>query len=126
MTDIEQLPKQIKDDIEDQSLDILQKIQKYIVVIGGWAVRSYAAKSVEHARYTLDVDAVAAEENLKKVHYILSKENAMIPKKTDWGIKYFKSYHPSSNSSYKPTLLKDLQIRIEISPPRIYEIDTDH
>ncbi len=38
MIDIDQLPEQIKDDIEDQSLDILQQIQKYVVVIGGWAV----------------------------------------------------------------------------------------
>jgi hypothetical protein len=35
MVDIDQLPEQIKDYIEDQSLDILQQIQKYVVVIGG-------------------------------------------------------------------------------------------
>lgn len=41
---MQQLPKQIRDDVEDQSLDILQQIQQYIVVIGGWAVRSYTTK----------------------------------------------------------------------------------
>lgn len=39
MVNLERLPKQVRDDIEDQSLDLLQQIQKNIVVIGGWAVR---------------------------------------------------------------------------------------
>ncbi|MDG6229585.1 MAG: hypothetical protein QCH96_06435, partial [Candidatus Thermoplasmatota archaeon] len=54
------------------------------------------------------------------------KENVMIQEKTDWGIKFFKPYQPNSNISCDPSLIKDIQIRIEISAPRIYEIDTNH
>ena len=126
MANMQQLPKQIRDDVEDQSLDILQQIQQYIVVIGGWAVRSYTTKSFKHARYTLDVDAVATPENIKTVNAILAKENLMFSEKTDWGIKYYKPYRPNSGISYGPSFFKDLQIRIEISPPRIYEIDKNH
>lgn len=126
MVNLERLPKQVRDNIEDQSLDILQQIQKHIVVIGGWAVRSYTTKQVENARYTLDVDAVATEENIKIISNILFEENVMTSEKTDWGVKFFKPYQPNSNISCDPSLIKDIQIRIEISAPRIYEIDTDH
>lgn len=50
----------------------------------------------------------------------------MIQEKTDWDIKFFKPYQPNSNISCDPSLIKDIQIRIEISAPKIYEIDTDH
>ena len=100
MTNMEQLPKEIRDDVEDQSLYILQQIQEYIVIIGGWAVRSYITKSVEQARYTLDVDAVATPENIKTVHHVLSKENSMVPEKTEWGINFFKPYKLNSKISY--------------------------
>jgi hypothetical protein len=64
---IEQLPQQIRDDVEYQSLGILQQIQQHIVVIGGWAVRSYTTNPLKSARYTLDIDAVATPENIKIV-----------------------------------------------------------
>ena len=126
MANIEKVPKQIRDDVEDKSLDILQHIQQYIVVIGGWAVRSYATKSFKHARYTLDIDAVATPENIKTLHDMLVKEDGMFSEKTDWGIKFYKPYRPNSEISYDPSFFKDLQIRIEILPPRIYEIDKNH
>ncbi len=123
---IEQLPQQIRDDVEDQSLDILQQIQQHIVVIGGWAVRSYTAKSLEHARYTLDVDAVATPKNIKIVNDLLVKENLMFSEEKDWGIQFYKPYRPSSKVSCTPSFFKDIQIRIEISPPRIHEMDAVH
>jgi len=124
--DIEQLPQQIRDDVEDQSLDILQQIQQYIVVIGGWAVRSYTVKPFKHARYTLDVDAVATPENIKIVSDILVKKNLMLSEKKDWGIKFYKPYQPNSKILCNASFFKDIQIRIEISPPRIYEVDIFH
>jgi hypothetical protein len=123
---IGQLPKQIRDDVEDQSIDILQQIQQHIVVIGGWAVRSYIAKPLRHARYTLDVDAVATPENIKIVDTILAKEDFTFSEEKDWGIQFYKPYRPNSGISYDPSVLKDIQIRIEISLPRIYEMDTSH
>jgi hypothetical protein len=123
---IEQLPQQIRDDVEDQSLDILQQIQQYIVVIGGWAVRSYAVKPLKNARYTLDVDAVATPENIKIVNDILVKKNLMLSEKKDWGIKFYKPYQPNSKILCNASFFKDIQIRIEISPPQIYGIDESH
>lgn len=123
---IEQLPQQIRDDIEDQSIDILQQIQQHTVVIGGWAVRSYATNPLKSARYTLDIDAVATPENIKVVHGILIKKGFVPSEERDWGIQFYKPYQPNLKISYDAVLFKDLQIRIEISPSRIHEIDTHH
>jgi hypothetical protein len=123
---IEQLPQQIREDVEDQSLDILQQIQQHIVVIGGWAVRSYTAHPLKYARYTLDIDAVAAPGDINTVHEILIKKGFVSLEERDWGIQFYKPYQPHLKISCDPALFKDLQIRIEISPPRIHEIDTQH
>lgn len=123
---IEQLPQQIRGDVEDQSLDMLQQIQQYIVVIGGWAVRSYTVKPLKHARYTLDVDAVATPENIKIINDIFVKKNLMLSEKKDWGIKFYKPYQPNSKILCDASFFKDIQIRIEISPPQIYETDASH
>jgi len=123
---IEQLPHQIRDDVEDQSLYILQQIQQHIVVIGGWAVRSYTTYPLKSVRYTLDIDAVATPENIKTVHDILIKKGFVSSEGRDWGILFFKPYQPDLKVSCDPALFKDLQIRIEISSSRIYEIDTHH
>ena len=85
---IEQLLQQIRDDVEDQSIDILRQIQQHIVVIGGWAVRSYITNPLKYARCTLDVDAVAAPENIKTVYSILAKKGFVFPEEKDWGIQF--------------------------------------
>lgn len=123
---IEQLPQQIRDDVEDQSLDILQQIQQRIVVIGGWAVRSYATNPLKSARYTLDIDAVATPEDIKIVRGILVKKDFVSSEERGWGIRFYKPYQLNLKISCDPVLFKDLQIRIEISPSRIHEIDTHH
>jgi hypothetical protein len=123
---IEQLPQQIREDVEDQSLDILQQIQQHIVVIGGWAVRSYTAHPRKYARYTLDIDAVAAPGDINTVHEILIKKGFASLEERDWGIQFYKPYQPHFKISCDPAVFKDLQIRIEISPPRIHEIDAQH
>lgn len=124
---VEQLPQQIRDDVEDQSIHILQQIQQHIVVIGGWAVRSYISKDIiKYARYTLDVDAVATQQNIETVHDVLIGQGFDFSDEEDWGIRFYKTYHPTPEISYDPVLIKDLQIRIEISQPRIHEIDTPH
>jgi hypothetical protein len=123
---IEQLPRQIRDDIEDQSLGILRQIQQYVVVIGGWAVRSYITNHLKSARYTLDVDAIATSENIKAVHDILAKKNFISSDEENWGTRFYKPYQPSPKISCAPILFKDIQIRIEISSSRIHEIDTHH
>lgn len=56
---VEELPTQVKNDVEDQSLAILEDIRDDIVVVGGWAVRAHLQS--RHARHTLDVDGVAEE-----------------------------------------------------------------
>ena len=127
MTDnVERLPQQIRDDVEDQSLDILQQIQQHIVVIGGWAVRSYTVDPFKRARYTLDVDAVATSKNIEIVNDILVKKNLMLSEKKDWGIKFYKPYQPNSKILCDTSFFKDIQIRIEISLPQIYEMDKEH
>lgn len=124
---IEQLPQEIRDDVEDQSIHILQQIQQYIVVIGGWAVRSYIPQDIiKYARYTLDIDAVATQQNIETVHNILIGQGFDFSDEENWGIRFYKTYHPNPQISYDPALIKDVQIRIEISQPRIHEIDTSH
>ena len=124
---IGQLPTQIRDDVEDQSLDILQQIQQHIVVIGGWAVRSYIPQDmIKYTRYTLDIDAVATQKNIETVHDILIGQGFDFSDEEDWGIRFYKAYRPNPEISCDPTLIKDIQIRIEISQPIIHEIDTPH
>ena len=53
---LEDLDRNVKEDIEDHSLDILDRVKDDIVVIGGWAVRAHLGTG--HHRYTLDVDGM--------------------------------------------------------------------
>ena len=61
---LQEYPTRIKNDIEDQSLQLLSLIKDSLVVIGGWGVRAHAQKN--HKRYTLDIDAVADEKGVLK------------------------------------------------------------
>jgi len=41
MVNLEELPLEIKNEIEDQSLEILEPIKEKIIVIWGWGVRAH-------------------------------------------------------------------------------------
>jgi len=121
---LEQFPIDIKNDIEDQSLSILDRIKDRIIVIGGWAVRAHLGD--EHHRYTLDVDGVVDREKMSEIKEELEGYGfeAYHP---EWGIQFLKKYEP--NVSMPEALIKEIetiQIRIEISEPRITEFSTPH
>jgi hypothetical protein len=121
---IEQFPEDIKNDIEDQSLSIFERIKDDIIVIGGWAVRAHLGEG--HNRYTLDVDGVTDKDTLEKIKgkLVALGFKAEYP---EWGIQFLKRYEPSVD--VPETVVKDIekvQIRIEISEPRITESSTPH
>jgi len=119
---LESFPKEIKEDIEDQSLSILETINENLVVIGGWAVRGLLGEG--HGRYTLDIDAVAGEDGREKAKQKLLVVG-MQPKAADWGIQYFKRYEPSADVPEEVDV-SGVELRIEISGPRITEFTTPH
>ncbi len=81
---LQDYPVEIKDDIEDQSLDILENIKNDIVVIGGWGVRALLGKN--HKRYTLDVDGVTSKDKFDIVTDKLSRLD-LKSSEAEWGIK---------------------------------------
>ena len=89
---LQEYPKHIKDDIEDQSLHLLSSIKEYLLVIGGWGVRAHAKEN--HGRYTLDVDAVADDHGLQQAKNILA-QNGLDCRITDWGFQLYRPYEPS-------------------------------
>ena len=121
---LEGFPEQIKKDIEDQSLSILERIKDDIVVIGGWAVR--ALTTDKHGRYTLDIDGIT---DIKKMNKVESKLSAvgMNSRKSEWGTQF---YHKYNSSVEIPEDIKgaveQVELRIEISGPRIKESQTPH
>ncbi|MDG6221475.1 MAG: hypothetical protein QCI38_08530, partial [Candidatus Thermoplasmatota archaeon] len=121
---LEELTETVKKDVEDQSLEILESIASRIVVIGGWGVRAHLGTG--HHRYTLDVDGVADEATLLE----LRKEFAargFEEAKVEWGIKFTKKYEPLVEvPSGDRFIVQELELRIEISPPRIKERRTHH
>ena len=121
---LEGFPVEIRNDIEDQSLDILEIIIDDIVVIGGWAVRGLLGK--KHKRYTLDIDGVASKDKLDVVTDKLSKLE-LKTSETDWGIKYHKKYIPKVDIPEELTSRVDsIELRIEISEPLIKEDETHY
>lgn len=121
---LEELPEDVKKDIEDQSLKILEVIASRIVVIGGWATRAHLGEG--HHRYTLDVDGVADEPTLQELRGIFV-DMGLSEEPVDWGIKFFKKYEPSVDVPKDSLpLVEQVQLRIEISPPRIREYQTHH
>jgi len=121
---LEDFPIPIKKDIEDQSLSILEYVKEDIVVIGGWAVR--ALTSDKHGRYTLDIDGVIEPEKLKEVESKLLSIGMNL-RKNEWGMQFYHKYKP--NVDVVEDLKKEIEkieLRIEISGPRIKESRTDH
>jgi hypothetical protein len=121
---LEGFPVEIRNDIEDQSLDILEIIIDDIVVIGGWAVRVLLGK--EHKRFTLDVDGVTSKDKLDVVKDKLIKLD-LKPSKAEWGIKYHKKYIPKVDIPEELISRVDtIELRIEISEPLIKEDETHY
>ncbi|MBU1940261.1 MAG: hypothetical protein KKC68_00650 [Candidatus Thermoplasmatota archaeon] len=120
----EEFPEIIKKDIEDQSLSILQHIAEEIIVIGGWAVRALTGD--KHARYTLDIDGVTEQKTMKKVESIL-KLLGMNGRKSNWGIQFYQHYTPQVKIPEEIRKeIDNVELRIEISEPRIKESQTHH
>jgi len=125
---INKLPGQVRDDIEMQSLLILKHIAEDIVVIGGWAVRAWVGE--KHVRHTIDIDGYTEKDKLKYVKNKL-KAAGIKNEESEWGIKFYTEYnapyglHKNPDDEVKD-MIENLELRIEISPPRIYESLTHH
>ena len=121
---LEDLPIPIKKDIEDQSLSILERISDDIIVIGGWAVR--ALNGDKHGRYTLDIDGVTEQKIMKKVESNL-ESLGMERRKSDWGVQFYQHYKPQVKVPKEIRKeIEKIELRIEISDPRIKESQTYH
>lgn len=121
---LETLPEDIKKDIEDQSLQILEGICDKILVIGGWCVRAHLGKS--HHRYTLDIDGVADKDTIHDLNKGFQSEGFKT-EDFEWGIKFSKKYIPQVVVlDHLKDLVDKLEVRIEISLPKIKEQDTHH
>jgi len=124
MVNLEDIPRIIKDDVEDRSLEILERISEKIVVIGGWGVRAHLGTG--HLRYTLDVDGVCDQTRLAEIREELLSMN-LRERKIDWGVQFFKAYEPPPDVSRAAREAAGMiQLRIELSAPRIEEKDTHH
>jgi len=121
---IEDFPEPIKKDIEDQSLSTLEHIKDDIIVIGGWAVRALTGN--KHGRYTLDLDGVAEDSKIEGIESKLLSVGMNV-RRNEWGTQYYHKYVPSINV---PGDIRDevekVELRIEISGPKIKESHTDH
>jgi hypothetical protein len=121
---LEEFPEPIKKDIEDQSLSILEYIADDIIVIGGWAVRALTGD--KHGRYTLDIDGVTKQTTMEKVGSIL-ESLGMMERKSEWGVQFYQQYQ--AKIKIPKDIKKEidsLELRIEISGPRIKELQTHH
>ncbi|MBU2565334.1 MAG: hypothetical protein KJ655_03660 [Candidatus Thermoplasmatota archaeon] len=121
---LEGLPVVVKNDIEDQSLSLLGIIKNDVIVIGGWAVRALTGR--KHARYTLDIDGVTAKEKLPVIKQRLGSAG-LAAKDSDWGTQFYKKYIPHVDipDEVRKTV-ENIELRIEISEPRIKEFQTHH
>ena len=122
---LEEFPEALKKDIEDQSLAILETIKDDIIVIGGWAVRALIGE--KHARYTLDIDGISAEDNLIKLKKEL--ENAGLESRhSEWGTQFYQKYKPIIKivDSEMFEKISKIELRIELSKPKIREFQTHH
>ncbi|TET91353.1 MAG: hypothetical protein E3J35_02760 [Methanomassiliicoccales archaeon] len=122
---LEELPEKVRKDVENQSLAILETIIDDIIVIGGWAVRAHAGK--RHNRYTLDIDGVTAEDKMseagKKLRGLGLKSEDM-----DWGVRFSCEYEPEVQIIDEEIrrIANEVELRIDISGPRIVEMETPH
>lgn len=121
---IEEFPTEIKNDIEDQSLAILEDIRDDVVVIGGWAVRAHLGD--RHGRFTLDIDGVTEMEKLPAMRDKL-ESLGFESSRTAWGVQFIRKYYPEVEVPDRiRTDIEKVQLRIEISGPKIRELRTHH
>ncbi len=93
---IEEYPKEIKEDIEDVTLAILEHIKDHSIVIGGWAVRAHLGN--EHSRHTLDVDSVAGKEDISFISAKL-EDPGLGGDRTERGGRGFKPYRTNAKTN---------------------------
>lgn len=122
---LEDLSISIRNDIEDQSLEILRKIKDDILVIGGWACRALVKD--KHKRYTLDVDGIADSHKFSTILDTLTSVGVH-NRDFEWGIQFFTKYEPTFEVNDTKLLrqIRDIELRIEISEPKIKEKATHH
>ena len=121
---VARIPPEVRNDIEDQSLAILERISDHVVVIGGWAVR--AVLGPVHGRFSLDVDGVAAAEDIDLVRQVLWDTGFDVVR-TDWGYRMYEVYEPRVDVGDRdPEVLEGIEIRVEVSEPRMYDVQTGH
>jgi hypothetical protein len=126
---LEQLPEPIAEDIEVQSLALLETVRDRVVVIGGWGVRAWTHEIA--TRNTMDVDGVAKREDMGSITRTLREEGLLAASQGDWGVRFHKRYSPSMREAEEavgqsPDFLREIELRIEVSQPRIYEKRTPH
>ena len=121
---VERIPLEVRDDIEDQSLGILERIAEDVVIVGGWAVR--AVLGPDHGRFSLDVDAVAGPREMEKLIEMLDGMGFELSKR-DWGIRMFAPYIPGVDvGDMDADVLDGVEMRVEVSGPRMFDIGMDH
>ena len=120
----EDFPDPVKKDIEDSSLSVLEIIADDVIVIGGWAVRALIGD--KHGRYTLDIDGVAEISKMKGIESKLSSVGMNV-RRNEWGSQFYHKYDPRIKipENIKNDIEK-IELRIEISGPRIKESQTTH
>ncbi len=121
---IEDLPVEIRDDIEDQSLALLEGLAADLIVIGGWGVRAYLGTG--HRRHTLDVDSVMDEGALPDLARRL-EEMGLHVERAGWGIRSRVKYSPRVEvPDAARSAVDGVELRVEVSGPRIQELRTHH
>jgi hypothetical protein len=121
---IQELPLEIKEDIEDSSLDLLAEIVDRIVLIGGWAVRAHLGEG--HGRFTLDVDGVADETDIPHVRERM-RTLGLKEVRTDWGLKFWSEYSPRVPVVEGfMTAIEAVEMRVEVSGPITKDVDSHH
>jgi hypothetical protein len=126
---LEQLPAAITEDVEAQSLALLSDVQEHLTVIGGWAVRAWTHDIA--VRNTIDVDGVAGPEDMTLISQKLRARGLAADAQEDWGTRFHMRYTPSSVEAAEAAreiqdILEEVQLRVEVSQPRIYERGESH
>ena len=126
------LPEEIKRHIEDESLNVVEKLRASsisFILIGGWAAR--AIGGVDHDRYTFDVDGVlGSNSDFDAIAVILSDEGMEVTK-FHWGQTYSRRLKLPLNLTQKLSgeqrdLVSKSKIKLELSTSRIYSADSKY
>lgn len=121
---VKRIPIDVRNDIEDRSLGILEAVADLVVVIGGWAVRAVLGE--QHGRFSLDVDAVAGPREIDRLQNILGNMGFDLLR-TDWGVRMFAPYVPGVDvDGLDHDVLEGIEMRVEVSGPRMYDVGRDH